>query len=55
MLVDAADAVPAPPLHQSADTVDVDSLLAIPVQRPGVPFEFLQGAELIPCGQHETP
>ena len=33
VLVDAADAVPAAPLHQPASAVDVEALLPVPVQR----------------------
>jgi hypothetical protein len=41
VLVDAPDAVPAAPLHQSFGAVDVDALLPVPVKRPGVALKFL--------------
>ena len=42
VLVDAADSVPAAPLDEPAGTVDVKTLLPVPVQRPGQSLELLR-------------
>ena len=52
VLVDRADPGPAAPLHEPPDTVDVQTLLPVPLQGAGHPLELCNRAERVAGRQH---
>src|SRR5579872_2918266 len=51
MLVNSTDSVPAPPLDEPVCTVNIETLLPVPVQRSRQFFKLLGRAELIASRQ----